>query len=351
MKAQIISNSIAGRQRTFLAESLPLSTPFLLQIFPVYACNFKCNYCALSLSRAERGYVSNAKFLDFDLYRKAIDELSVFPQKLRMLRFAGTGEPLLHPKIAEMVAHAAQAGIADSIDIVTNGSLLNAELSRALVGAGVNRIRISVQGVSREKYLATTGTYGDIDKIVDNVAALYAMRGQTEIYVKIVDSALDTKEEEQQFFEMFGDICDTIAIEHLIPASSRIDYATLSRKAKMDRTQNGAPVTEAEVCPQPFYMLQLNPDGNVVPCCGMESPLALGNLKNESLKDIWQGGTLNHFRRMMLSGRRADNPVCSKCQQFRYAMYPEDVLDGHAQELLAVYADLDNASVEDGALD
>ena len=102
MKARLIDNQTPIGTRSRLAQELPLRTPYLLQVFPVYACNFKCNYCVLSLPNAQRGYISEQKFLDFDLYRKSIDELSHFPDKLKMLRFAGTGEPLLHPQIAEM---------------------------------------------------------------------------------------------------------------------------------------------------------------------------------------------------------------------------------------------------------
>jgi radical SAM protein with 4Fe4S-binding SPASM domain len=320
----------------------------LVQIFPVYACNFKCNYCALSLPHAERGYVSNAKFLDFDLYCKAIDELRGFPKKLRLLRFAGTGEPLLHPKIAEMVAYAAQADIADSIDIVTNGSLLSEEMSRALVAAGVSRVRISVQGVSREKYLETTATYADLEKIVANAAGFYARRGQAELYIKIIDSALESKKDEERFFQLFGDICDALSIEHLVPATWRINYSRLAHKSKLDKTQNGFPVNLAKICPQPFYMLQVNPDANLVPCCAMESPLALGSLKNESMRDIWLGKTLNRFRRMLLDGRRGENPVCRDCQLFRYGMYPEDVLDGHVEHLMDVYPDGETTSPNEG---
>ena len=338
MKARVITNQTPVGQRTLLASALPLATPYMVQVFPVYACNFKCNYCIFTLPKSERGYVSDQKFLDFELFRKCIDDIKRFPDKLRMLRFAGTGEPLLHPKIAEMVALAAKADIAQSIDIVTNAALLTPELSRRLVEAGVNRIRVSIQGVSREKYLATTGTYAELDKIVSNVAHLYAIRGKVELYVKIIDSTLATPEDEQTFYRLFGDIADVLAVEHLLPASSLIDYSKIAGSAAMNKTQNGAAIAETDICPQPFYMLQINPDGVAVPCCGMESPLKLAQLADTSLVDVWQGATLNAFRSAMLSGKRCENRVCANCEQFRFAMFPEDVLDDSATRLLAEYA-------------
>lgn len=337
MKARVITNQTPVGQRSQLAAALPLATPYMVQVFPVYACNFKCNYCVFTLPKSERGYVSDEKFLDFDLYRKCIDDIRGFPDKMRMLRFAGTGEPLLHPKIADMVAVAAEAKIANSIDIVTNAALLSPTLASDLVAAGVNRIRVSIQGVSREKYRETTGTYAEFEQIVANVEHLYSIRGKVEVYVKIIDSALGKPEDEQEFYRRFGDIADTLAVEHLLPATPLIDYTRIAGTAAMDRTQNGAAIAQTNICPQPFYMLQINPDGIIVPCCGMESPLKLAHAADTSIVDIWRGNTLNAFRRMMLSDHRSDNRVCANCEQFRFAMFPEDVLDESASRLLTVY--------------
>lgn len=323
--------------RSRLADELPLATPYLFQVFPVYACNFKCNYCVLSLPKAQRGYISDSKFLDTRLYRKCIDDLTQFPEKLRMLRFAGTGEPLLHPDIAEMISYAAKADIAGSIDIVTNGAMLTPELSQRLVDAGTSRIRVSIQGVTPEQYAKTTGTYSDIEKIIDNLSHLYRIRGKTELYIKIIDSALGSESDKDEFYRLFGDIADVIAIEHLLPASPLIDYTRIAGTATMQKTQNGANITNAKVCPQPFYMLQLNPDGMMAPCCGMESPMVVGEASKCSLPEIWRGNEINRFRHQHLEGQRSLNAVCASCQQFQHAMFPEDVLDNGAQKLLKAY--------------
>lgn len=339
MQAQIISHQTPAVRRTMLGTVLPLSTPYLVQVFPVYACNFKCNYCVLSVPKSERGYISDLKTLDFTLYKKCIDDLKQFPQKLRMLRFAGTGEPLLHEQLPEMIAYAVEANISESIDIVTNGALLLPELANRLVEGGVSRIRVSIQGVNPEQYRQTTQVYEDYQKIVENVAYLYSIKGNVEVYVKIIDSALDSEQDKQAFYSQFGDIADFVSVEHLLPATPLIDYDKVRGKALMDKTQNGMAVASTDICPQPFYMLQINPDGVVVPCCGMESPLKIDQLVNVSLLDIWHSKALNLFRQQMLTGRRSNNRVCAQCNQFRFAMFPEDVLDAYASDLLSAYAD------------
>jgi len=74
-------------------------------------------------------YITDKTAMDFNLYKKCIDGLSKFPNKVKMIRFAGTGEPLLHKDIAKMVEYAVKMNVAEAVDIVTNGLLLEPDLS------------------------------------------------------------------------------------------------------------------------------------------------------------------------------------------------------------------------------
>ena len=341
MKAQRIDGQTPGGKRQRLADRLPLDTPFSIQVFPVYACNLACAYCIHSVPPAERGFIASKTVLDMELYRKFVADLKEFPRPLKMLRFAGTGEPLLHPEIAAMVACAKEAGVAESLDIVTNGLRLTHELSAALVEAGLGRIRISLQGLSDDAY-AYTKKRGVFQKLVENIRWLYAHRGDTKIYVKIMDCAL-AEGEEAEFLRFFGDIADFIAVEHLIPAVEQIDYEKLAGHALADVTQNGAAVRMAEVCPQPFYMMQLNPDGKMVPCCAMETAATLGDVAEESVRAIWHGERLRAFLEAQLRGEKSAYTTCAKCRQYRYAMFEEDVLDGEAERLLEAFCNRKSA--------
>jgi len=112
LKAKDISGSAPGGKRTPLAQALPLDTPFVVQIFPVYLCNFKCVYCIFSAQAARRGFISDKAVMDLDLYKKCIDDIAQFPGKVKVLRFVGIGEPLLHKNIVEMIKYAASKNVA-----------------------------------------------------------------------------------------------------------------------------------------------------------------------------------------------------------------------------------------------
>lgn len=329
MNAEKITGSTVSGKRTKLADVIPLNTPYLVQVFPAYACNFACNYCTHSLSPEKRGFIANKSIMDYDLYTKCIDDLKNFPQKIKMLRFAATGEPLLHPQIAEMVSYAKKSNIADSIDIVTNAALLTEDLSDRLIDAGLDWLRISLQGLSSEKYKEICKAEISFDKLLKNIRYFYEKRKNTKVYIKIIDSALEIGEEEE-FYKKFGDICDAIGVEYLIPATEEIDYNNVFNR-DFDSTQNGNPLENVEVCPQPFYMLQVNPDGHIVPCCSMETAYISGNAYEESLLDIWTGNKLKDFRLQLLSKQK--NAVCKRCESYKFGMFEEDILDNKAKEL------------------
>lgn len=332
-KAEIVKGQSTSSTRSVLAQHVPLATPYIVQIFPAYACNFRCNYCIHSVNPQARGFVAGKPLMNFSLYEKCIQDLTAFPQPVKMLRFAATGEPLVHPRIADMIRLAVQQKIAQSIEIVTNGSLLTHELSDALIDAGLNWLRVSIQGLSAEKYKTVTGVDVDYEQLIENLRYFYRKRNQTKMYIKIIDACLD-QGEEQKFYDLFGSFCDRIAIEHLLPAVNEIDYSRLSDHV-FTLTQNGRMARkDVKVCPQPFYMMQINPDGNVVPCCSMETPCTLGDCRSESLLDIWRGRSFREFQLMQLKGEKHCNAVCAKCQAYKFSMFDEDILDPYVGEIM-----------------
>ncbi|MEK9154601.1 MAG: radical SAM protein [Patescibacteria group bacterium] len=337
-KARDLTGQAPGGQRIKLAEALPLSTPLVVQIFPVYACNFKCNYCIFQLDKKERGFISDKAVMSFELYKKVIKELALFPNKIKVLRFVGIGEPLLHPRITNMVDYAVFKGVADKVEILTNASPLTKNMSDALISAGLSRLVISLQGLTAEKYWETSKIKINFKAFIENIKYFFQNKGKAHVYIKIVDSALDGKEDEAKFYEIFGKICDSLAIEHIVPIHSGVDYEKALKGKDISQTQFGLPVSELKICPQPFFHMQINPDGKVVSCYSWDYPKIIGDCNNESVFEIWSGKKFQHFRRKMLDGRKSVCKICAECKISTYRMFPEDVIsDEDAERLKKFY--------------
>lgn len=338
MKAKDLSGQAPGGKRTKLTDVLPLDAPYVVQIFPIYACTFKCCYCIFSIDPNKRGFISNKIILDLGLYKKFIDGMTQFPDKIKVLRFVGIGEPLLHKNIVEMIRYAIDKKITDKIELLTNASLLTHEMSDALIEAGLFRLVVSLQGTSAAKYKNTCAADINFEDFIGNLRYFYENKGKNiQMYLKIVDSALEGEEDTKNFYEIFGDICDSLAIEHTVPIHSGVDYEKVTKGKDMTQTQFGLPVTELKVCPQPFFTMQLNPDGKIVPCYSFEYPEIMGDANLQTTSEIWNGEKFQKFRRKMLDGKKEASHNCSECQISKYRLFPEDVLDNDVEKLKKIY--------------
>jgi radical SAM protein with 4Fe4S-binding SPASM domain len=337
VKAKVISAQAPGGKRTILAEVLPLSAPLVVQMFPIYACNFTCRYCVFSVEKAKRGFISDKIVMEMGLYKKCIDEMSAFTNKIKVLRFVGMGEPLLHTHIAEMVEYGVAKGVADRVEILTNASLLTPRLSDTLIAAGLSRLVVSLQGTSSRKYREVCGAGINISDMVDNLKYFFENKGKAHLHIKIIDYALDGKDDEKKFYELFGDICDTIGIERAGSIFPFVNYKDVLKGKDMSLTQFGLPVTEVHVCPQPFFTLQINPDGKVVPCYSIAYPIIVGDCNTQSVCDIWKSAEFRQFRLKMLDGAANVCETCSDCNIIKHRLFPEDNLNNDAERLKRFY--------------
>jgi MoaA/NifB/PqqE/SkfB family radical SAM enzyme len=86
--------------------------------------------------------------MKMELFKKTVDDLKEFPDKIKKIKIGNHGEPTMHPDLPKHVEYARKSGVADIVEIFTNGSKLNPKLNRELVDAGLQRINISLEGLS-----------------------------------------------------------------------------------------------------------------------------------------------------------------------------------------------------------
>lgn len=328
--AKDLTGKSPGGGRNNLIDILPLDTPLVIQVFPIYACNFKCFYCGVfNKPKEDRFFISDKVSMEVDLFKSFVDGCS-FKHKIKVLRFVGVGEPLLHPDLSDMVKYAKDSEKFSTIEIITNGSLLNKKVSDNLTEAGLDRLVVSLQGVTSEAYKKVSNVYIDFLSIVDNIKYFYNLN-KSDTYVKVADIALRSEEEREKFYNIFDSICDSLAIEHIVPIHGVTDIN------EKDITQFCDEVKDIKICPLPFYFMEFRPDGNVVPCYSFEAPVNTGNLYNSSITDIWYGRKLKEFRLNMINNSRHNISICKSCGMSVYRYHKEDFLDAYKTKLLEVY--------------
>ena len=234
MKAE--HTNLVNKNRVNLQDVIPLKAPLTLFIDPCNACNFNCKFCAMQTS--DRNLKFKKQLMDFELFKSIIDDLKSNNIKLKMLRLAANGEPLLHPQFSEFVRYAKQAEVSDYIETITNGSKLNPALNEKLVNSGIDRIRISVEAIDEEGYQEISGISINFDEFRENILDLYKRsEGKCEVYIKTVDAAVETEEKEKLFYKLFQDRCDKIFIDSIVPVWS--DFDEINQRFNMEKNGGG----------------------------------------------------------------------------------------------------------------
>jgi len=319
--------------RTKLETVIPLSTPFVIYVDPSDKCNFQCSFCPTAdreLMKKTPG--RNYGLMDFDLYKKIIDDICQFEHPIKVLRLYKDGEPLAHPRFADMVKYAKDMGCADKIDTTTNGSLLSPQKNLEIIEAGLDRINISIYGINKEQYLKFNKFNINFERLVDNVHHLYEHRKNCEMIVKI-NGDIISQEDEAKFYEIFGEIADGVFVEHIMSCWSGFDFDSKGVEINQTLGIYGQELKEVEVCPYVFYSFSINSDGTVSTCfLDWSRKLVVGNTRIESVKDIWNGAGMMAHRKMMLSKNRKAHPICGSCGQMSHGL-PDDI-DSQAEVLL-----------------
>lgn len=335
MKANI--NPGYERNRVKLKEHLPLNTPFRITIAPTHFCNFKCFYCTHSSSEDDMKKIDFKKVnLTYDQFKKIAYQISEFPNKVKLIAFSGIGEPLINKELPKMIKLLRDLDVAEKIEIFTNGLLLNKELSDQLIEAGVDRIKVSLQGLDEKGYRDVCKANIDFEDFMKNLKYFYNNRKNTKVYIKIIDDLIN-KEQEEYFYETFGDICDEIFIEHLF--SCQTLKGDCDGKVDGTLTVYQEEAIKTEVCQLLFYSLMCDAEGFIYPCASLGLPknFAIGNVFEDTIVDIWNNERLCNLRIKHLEKKISSVPVCNECGNY-YAMYhPEDNLDTDSDKLLDIF--------------
>jgi len=339
-----IQPRIYSADKVKLEDVAPLKTPFSVHIDVCSYCNFKCSFCfqADILGKKEKNFPYG--MMSEELYKKTVDQLKEFPDKIKKIKIGNHGEPTMHPKLPEFIKYAKDSGTADIIEVFTNGSKLNPELNKKLVDCGLQRINISLEGLSEERYLKVAKAKINWKEFVENIKDLYEYSrktGDLVIYVKIVNNASELNgktifsmndEEKNYFYKTFGNIADEVYIEKIVPqwAETQLDKQNSLEYTGMYDQKT---VKYKKVCPFIFMYLHINHDGIVSPCT-LDWPreVAIGNTKKNSPKEIWNGKTLKDLQIAQLQGKRDQIKFCKDCSAPMVCC--DENLDNHTDSLL-----------------
>lgn len=328
MKAELNTYDM---NRVNLWDQVPLDTPFQLCIEPTFICNFRCNYCMHALDRKtleSRGFrFAPMEWRDFEAI---LEQLQEFPHNIKKVCFTGFGEPLLDKRLPKMIQMVMATGKVDKTLVITNGSLLTKELSDKLIQSGLSELKISLQGMTAEKYRQVCGVQIDFEQFLENIRYFSLHRKQCILRLKVADVSLGPGEE-QEFYNTFGDLCDFIAIEHIYPQFRGVDTKIVDGT---DKNRFGFPFATKHVCSTLFFKLNVLQRGQIT--FGYPDGVTYDGftVQNTTLLKAWNSP---ERKRLLLDNLRHDfstRKCCESCLRWAYSVTPNDDIDGHEVEIL-----------------
>lgn len=302
---------------TFLINSLCYSLNLQPKRGPLYVgwditfrCNAKCVYC--DRWKTPKNELNTEEAL------KIIKELG--KMKVWMISFNG-GEPMLRKDIGILIKEARKNHIL--VDVNTNGYFLK-QRAKELVDAGVNTISVSVESNKADEhdkirncknlFNALEAGIKEIKNLDKNVIVKVRANVGKHNYKKLKD-----------YIDYWQDKVDEVVLQPIHECKANFfkvgkelklnnedreaftkEYLTIIKQYKLENTfykefpnfffdkQN---LWNKYLCFAGSFYIQIDPEGNVYPC--NEYIKNVGNLKENSFRNVWFGKEMKEFRSLV----------------------------------------------------
>ncbi|NNL76558.1 MAG: radical SAM protein [Desulfobacterales bacterium] len=279
--------------------------PDHVQIQTITGCNANCIFCPNGKTRLK---IPMGRRMDDDLYRSIVDQC--LDLQVRRYSVYLMNEPLLDRKLPERIAYiSARIKKPQYTKVTSHGGLLTQRMAQELLDSGLNKLKISVQSLNPATYRNIM--HLDLAKTLRNIDRLLELKMQggyklPRLEIVMVDS-IQTHDEIPRMKHYWRDRNINLYVE---PVENRADQQNIRETAV------GAHRLKAfSWCRRLTEQMYILYDGRMVQCCAdWEQRSILGDLKAESLADIWYGARYTAYRRRFAAGD-VKGMICADCRK------------------------------------
>jgi len=323
--------------------------PTQLYVEVTNICNSLCASCPLTYNHFLP--YEPKHHMSWDDFRRVVDQ---FPRLERVV-LHGIGEPLLNRELPRFVAHLKERG--SEVLFNTNAILLDQKRGNALVEAGLDELRVSLDAVTPELYAQLRG----VDKllqVIRNLKAFVARHGgrvhpklslwwvamqanlpQMSDFIRLA-AEIGIREVYLQRLVYFGGgeqpgEHTTMTVEQSLHATLEQQQARLVTECEALAADLGLAFRASGLtkpfesistngqypwqgCMRPWVLMYITVNGTALPCCIAPfavqeySQIMLGNIHNQSVTDVWNGAPYQKLRSAVSSEAPAPWP-CQYC--------------------------------------
>ena len=303
--------SIAGNY--FRRKAVLEGGPIEITLESTAKCNLYCPMCPRHI------YTFDNESMDLDLYRSIVEDCKDY---VEFVWPYGIGEPMIHPNIFEMIKITNEAGVRTGMS--TNATLLDDERADMMLDSGLDYVILAFDGASRETY-EKYRIGADFDKTRENILNFLKKKieRRSRIFTVLQMVLLRDNECEVDAYKKLWDI-------------QGVDEVRFKRdEVQIDGSRSDDSRLEGQRR-NPCHLLWRGPlyvryDGKAFPCCYMYDEEPIGDLKEQSVMEVWNSPAMIKLREAHIDGDLREYPLCQTCQASRPglpAFYGSLMVDG-----------------------
>ena len=240
--------------------------------------------------------------MDFDLFKNIIDDAARIGVKRVQLFLMG--EPLIHPKIIEMIRYLKSKGLA--FHLTTNGFIFSKKISEGILNSGATSadyVTFSILGFSKEIHEKVMKGIKH-DRVMENILSFIDERNKSKNNGPIIETVFYSISQNEQELEPF--------MEYWRGKADHVIYGGKAVEAFIDHSMPTKPRTKT--CTLLWERMAIQWNGDVV-ICGEDSDgeYVVGNLRDSSIRDAWHAEKLIIYKKFHKAGEFNKIPLCEYC--------------------------------------
>jgi radical SAM protein with 4Fe4S-binding SPASM domain len=232
------------------------------------------------------------------------------------------GEPYLNKHLGEMVEYAQQKNV--YVSVSTNGNLITSKNIDKLMENAPDKIIFSLDGLDEETY-QNYRVGGTFQKADDALKLLIEAKRKLKPEKPFIELQFIVMKQNEHLLEEVRSYSESRGVDRLVFKTMQVssyDNALkfLPTNGKYSRyiiEKDGYKIKGKRLnhCFALWRTAVITWDKKMVPCCfDKDTNYLLGDLKKDSIEEIWKSESYQKFRLGVLTNRRG-NPMCDNCTE------------------------------------